>query len=205
MLVLLALVVVVGGPVLAQTVEAAAPWLTVYDEAGRPKWEVKMDRLLRTRDGWEGERVEVQLFLEGAPVVRLRASGIKADRYGREWALTGDVVGEGEGFTFACGGARWAGGLVLTDLRAEGRGLALSAVEAQWWLGERVELREATVTFQGWTVKFPRGRYALGQEILEAQGVTVRGHGVKLIGEGLTAWPGAGRIVVKGAHLVRGA
>jgi len=210
MLIFLALLLIVTGPAIGQSVEATAPWLTVYDEAGRPKWEVRMERLVRTQDGWEGEAVQVSLYHKGAPLLVLRAPQIRADRYGREWTLTtgepviGEpVVGEGEGFSFTCREARWAGGLVLASLTAEGRGLALSATEARWRLGEEVELWGAEVAFGGWRLRFATGRYDLVQDVLAAEAVTTTGHGVTLVGETLMAWPRDGRLRVTEAHLAQ--
>ncbi|MFH1609738.1 MAG: hypothetical protein ABID40_03825, partial [Candidatus Bipolaricaulota bacterium] len=197
----LALLVFFAMPTVGQSVEATAPWLTVYDEAGHPKWEVRMERLVRTQDGWEGEAVQVHLYHKGAPLVLLRAPQIRADRYGREWTLDGGVAGEGEGFSLQCEQARWSGGLVLVGLKAEGRGLALSATEARWRLGEAVELLDAGVTFGGWLLRFATGRYDLAQDVLTAEGVTATGHGVTLVGKTLTAWPRDGRLRVTEAHL----
>jgi len=199
-----------------QSVEAEAPWLTVYDDAGRPKWELRMERLLRTPEGWRGEAVQVFLYHEGAPLLVLRAPQIHADRFGREWTLTGGesvtgepltgqpVTGEGEGFAFACREARWSRGLVLTDLTAEGRDVSLSAAEARWWLGESVELFTAEVTVAGWRLRFATGRYDLVQDVLVTDAVTATGHGVTVVGTSLTAWPREGRLQITEAHLARG-
>ena len=204
-----AIAILFSVPASAQSVQAEAPWLTVYDEAGRLKWELRMEALARVGDGWEGQRVQVQLYHDGAPTVILRAPRIRADRYGREWALSTDdlaaepIVGEGEGFSFTCREARWQGGLVLGGLTAEGRGVALSAAEARWQLGEAVHLVDAEVTFAGWQLAFETGRYELGGDQLVADDVTATGHGVTLGGTALMAWPHEGRIEVREAHLVR--
>lgn len=207
----LLLILLLGlAPAFGQSVQAEAPWLTVYDEAGRTKWEVRMDRLVRTDDGWEGQGVQVHLYHEGAPHLVLRAPRIRADRYGREWTLFTDepgagelVVGEGEGFSFSCREAQWLGGLILRDLAAEGRGLALFAAEARWQLGQTVYLWETEVVFSGWQVGFASGRYALDLDQLIAGEVTVTGHGVQLVGTQLTAWPGEGRLRIEEAYLVQ--
>lgn len=206
---LLVLVAFLAVPTVAQAVRAEAPWLTVYDEAGRTKWEVRMEVLVRTAAGWEGRGVFVQLYYEGVPSLALRAPRIRADRYGREWSLFGDgetegpVGGDGEGFSFTCREARWAGGLVLVGLAAEGRGVTLRAAEARWRLGEVVDLVEATVVFAGWTVGFAAGRYRLADDELAAGAVTATGHGVTLVGTALTAWPKEGRLHLREARLVR--
>ncbi len=193
-----------------QSVRAEAPWLTVYDEAGRPKWEVRMERLVRTGDGWEGERVQVQLYHQGVPSLVLHAPRIRADRYGREWTLFTDeppaderVVGEGEGFSFTCQEARWAGGLVLVGLRAQGRGVSLSAGEARWQVGDVVYLSGAAAQFGGWVLSFEAGRYELRSDELVAGSVRATGHGVVLTGAKLRAWPERGRLEVAEANLVR--
>jgi lipopolysaccharide export system protein LptC len=46
----------------AQTTTLTAPWLLVYDPEGRPRWEIRMENLIRTKDGWEGEGVNITLF-----------------------------------------------------------------------------------------------------------------------------------------------
>jgi hypothetical protein len=193
-----------------QSVQADAPWLTVYDETGRPKWEVRMETLVRTTDGWEGKAVEVQLYHEGAPRLVLRAPRIRADRYGREWTLFTDepstdepIVGEGEGFSFTCQEARWAGGLWLVHLTAEGRGVALSSVEARWDVGDTVHLAGAEVGFGGWQLTFETGRYELQHDRLVAGEVSAVGHGVTLTGAALVAWPEQGKLHIEEAHLVR--
>lgn len=207
--VLLVLLLLSFYPAFGQSVQAEAPWLTVYDEAGRTKWELRMDTLVRTASGWEGQGVRVQLYYEGNPTVTLRAPRIRADRYGREWSLYGEpgtdapIAGDGEGLSFTCQEARWAGGLVLVGLMAEGRGVALSAAEARWQLGETVHLAEAEVEFAGWRLRFATGRYELGEDRLVAGAVTATGHGVTLQGTALTAWPRESKLQVRGAHLVR--
>lgn len=205
MLVLLLLVSAVAWSALGQNVEASAPWLTVYDEAGRPKWEVQMERLVRTSAGWTGTNVRVTLFLEGSPAVALQAETIAADRYGREWTLSGRVRGEGEGFAMECAQARWAGGLWLEDVEAWGRGVTLRAARVQWRMGQALELSQGSTSFSGWSVEFSSGRYVLAAEELVARDVTVRGHGIELVGQELQAWPRVGKIRVKGAKLVRSA
>lgn len=195
-------------PAFGQSVQATTPWLTVYDEAGRPKWEVRMEVLVRTPTGWEGEKVQVQLYREGAPHLVLRAPRLRADRYGREWTLEGDadggrVAGEGDGFSFTCHEARWSGGLTLLDLAAAGHGVTLSAAEARWLLGEMVELLGAQASFAGWTVTFASGQYDLVANRLVAGPVTATGHGLTLRGAALQAWPTRGEILLTEAILVR--
>jgi len=169
-----------------------------------------MERLVRTDDGWEGERVQVHLYHEGAPHLVLRAPRIRADRHGREWSLyTGEpstdelIVGEGEGFSFTCQQARWSGGLLLMGLTASGRGLSLSATEARWQLGDTVHLAGAEVEFGGWHLSFEAGRYDLSHDELVAGTVRATGHGVTLTGAALRAWPEQGRLHIEEAHLVR--
>lgn len=192
---------------LGQTVQAEAPWLTVYDDAGRPKWEVRLGKLVRTTTGWEGERAEVQLYHEGSPGVVLRAPLLRADRYGREWTLASageePVTGEGEGFTFRCREARWAGGLLLRGIVAEGRGVGLRADEARWRMGEALELAGAEVAFGGWTVRFARGTYDLPADRLQTGPAEAAGHGLVLTGSSLEAWPSERRLVLREVELVR--
>lgn len=209
-----ALTVLVTSVPVGQSVQAEAPWLTVYDEAGRTKWEVRMDVLVRTDSGWEGERVQVQLYDQGTPHLVLRAPRIRADRYGREWTLLTDepstvarssdpIVGEGEGFSFECREARWAGGLVLVGLAAEGRGVALTAAEARWQMGRAVQLTQAEVQFAGWRLEFESGTYELDGDRLVAGEVTVTGHGMTVVGTALVAWPRVGKLHVTEARVGR--
>ncbi len=204
---LVALLLVASLSGLGQTVQAEAPWLTVYDDAGRPKWEVRLRKLVRTASGWEGERAEVQLYHEGAPALVLRAPLLSADRYGREWTLASageePVTGEGEGFTFRCREARWAGGLLLRGLAAEGRGVRLGADEARWRMGESLELEGAEVEFAGWTVRFRQGTYDLLADELATGPAEAAGHGLLLQGSSLEAWPAERRLVLREVELVR--
>ncbi|MCX7751091.1 MAG: hypothetical protein N2320_06125 [Candidatus Bipolaricaulota bacterium] len=204
---LVVLLLLLAVPGAGQSVQAEAPWLTVYDPAGRPKWEVRLGRLVRTATGWEGERVEVQLYSDGAPAVLLRAPRLSADRYGREWTLGSTdaeaVTGEGEGFVFRCREARWSGGLLLRELAAEGRGVTLHAAEVRWAFGEALHLEGAEATFAGWTVRFERGTYEFPADRLTTGPVQATGHGLVLTGSSLQAWPGEGRLILREAELVR--
>jgi hypothetical protein len=187
----------------AQPVQVEAPWLTVYDVDGRPRWEVRMTYLARTDEGWEGEGVEVRLFHAGEVAVVIAAHAIRADRFGRAWTLVGDVTGEGEGISFTCDLAQWSGGLVLVGLRATREGMSLVAAEARWALDEGIDLVDVQATLDGWEVKFADGRYLFEGGLLLASRVFMVGHGVVLVGGSLSAWPGEGRLSVRGAYLVR--
>ena len=86
----------------SQEVELDAPWLTVYDPEGNPRWEVSLGRLYKTDSGWEGEGVEVRLYWEGELRFTLRADRLSADRLGRNWTLSGEVSGQAGELRISC-------------------------------------------------------------------------------------------------------
>jgi hypothetical protein len=199
---MLLLLVLLGAQALAQTTVLTAPWLVVYDPEGRPRWEIRMEKLVRTREGWEGEGVSVTLFLGGSPRIKLQAPRLSADPLGRRWSLTGGLVGEGEGFTFSAREANWADRLSLTAFSGEGEGLSLTAQEARWELSGPLELFSAEAQASGWILGFPYGKYQEG--LLVAQDVVASGHGLSIRADFLEFHVGSGRAKFRGVRVVRG-
>lgn len=186
----------------AQTLTLTAPWLVVYDPEGRPRWEIRLERLWRTREGWEGEDVLLTLFWAGEPKFRVRAPRIRAEALGRSWTLAGEIQGEGHGFSFSAAEASWNGRLVFKGFRAQGQGMALSAAEARWDLEGPLELFGAEGEGASWTLRFPYGRYAEG--LLVAQEAEAWGHGVRLRAELLEFWVEEGRLKFRRVRVARG-
>lgn len=186
----------------AQNLTVTAPWLVVYDAEGRPRWEIRLERLWRTKEGWEGERVTVTLFWAGEPSFKVQARTILAEALGRSWTLSGGVSGEGHGFSFAAEEASWEGRLRLRGFRAQGHGLSLVAREARWDLEGPLELFEAEGEGMGWSLRFPYGRFAEG--VLVAQEPEALGHGLHLRAELLELWVEEGRAKFRRAQVVRG-
>ncbi|MFN3346966.1 MAG: hypothetical protein ACK42E_04050, partial [Candidatus Bipolaricaulaceae bacterium] len=77
----------------AQQLTVSAPWLVVYDHEGRPRWEIRLERLWRTKEGWEGEAVSVTLFWAGEPSLKVQAQRMRAEALGRSWTLLGGLRG----------------------------------------------------------------------------------------------------------------
>lgn len=187
--------------VLAGQVELWAPWLSVYDSAGRPRWKIQVEHLVRGGEGWQGEGVEVYLFHEGAEEVRLLAGAIQADHQGHTWTLSDGVNGWVQNFRFSCERASWEEGLVLWSLSAQGEGLVVHAAQAHLQPGEALELSQARAEIGDWQVDFATGSYDPEMDLLTALEVRLRGHGLEGQGEALLAWPGEERLVIRGAEL----
>lgn len=185
---------------LAQTT-LTAPWLLVYDVEGRPRWEIHLEKLVRTQSGWEGEGVLVTLFFEGKPSFTLRAPRLSADPLGRRWTLHGELSGEGQGFTFTAQEARWAERLVLSEFSAKGEDLEVEAAEAYWELSGTLELFSAEVLARDWALRFPYGTYE--EDRLTAQTVEAVGHGLVVRAEYLELYLGEARVKFLGVKVVR--
>ncbi|MGB9758080.1 MAG: hypothetical protein ACPLRP_06305 [Candidatus Bipolaricaulaceae bacterium] len=196
------LLVLLSLTALAQTATLNAPWLLVYDPEGRPRWEIRMENLVRTKDGWEGENVHITLFFEGKPTIKVQAPRLSADPLGRRWSLSGTLSGEGQGFTFTAREAHWTDVLVLLGFSAEGENMEMSADEAHWELSGILELFSAEVKSLGWILRFPYGKYADG--LLVAQGVEGEGHDLKIRAEHLELYLAEGRAKFLGVQVVRG-
>jgi len=163
-----------------QEVEIHAPWLTVYDPQGRPRWEISLERLYKTESGWEGEGVEVRLYWEGELEFSLRAERLTADRLGRVWTITGDISGEAGGLALSCREAVWSDGLTLTELLLAGADLRLSTASAHWAQGEEVLLTEVVAESRGWEVTLATATYLLDSGILDGKEAVIRGHGYEI-------------------------
>lgn len=177
---MLVLLFLVGFFAFPQEVELHAPWLTVYDSEGRPRWEISLERLYKTGSGWEGEGVEVRLYWEGELQVSLRAERLAADRLGRVWTINGEISGEAGGLALACREAVWSDGLTLTELLLEGTDLRLSAASARWAQGEEVLLTEIVAESRGWEVTLTTAVYWLDSGLLEGEEAVIRGHGYEI-------------------------
>lgn len=186
---------------LAQTVTLNAPWLLVYDPEGRPRWEIRMESLVRTKNGWEGENVRVTLFFEGKPTIKVQAPRLSADPLGRRWSLSGTLSGEGQGFTFTAREAHWTDFLVLLGFSAEGENMKISADEVHWELSGTLELFSAEIKSLGWVLRFPYGKYA--EDLLVAQKVEGEGHALKIHADHLELYLAEGRAKFLGVQVVR--
>lgn len=185
----------------AQQLTVSAPWLVVYDAEGRPRWEIRLEKLWRTTEGWEGKAVSVTLFWAGEPSLKVQGQRIRAEALGRNWTIFGELAGEGHGFSFSAEEASWSGQLLLKSFRAQGQGLSLVAKEARWDLAGPLELFEAQGEGLAWALRFPYGRYSEG--VLVAQDVEAVGHGLHLRAEFLEFWVGEGRLRFRGVQIVR--
>jgi len=199
------LFLLIGLVAFSQEVELDAPWLTVYDPEGNPRWEVSLERLVKTDFGWEGEGVEVRLYWEGELRFTLRADRLTADRLGRNWTLSGEVSGQAGELRISCRQADWGKGLTLTELAAEGEGLSLSAAQASWEEGSEVFLTEVRVESHGWNLELATAVYRLDTGLLLGQGAEIAGHGYLIEAEELELHPEQGELLLKGARLVPGA
>jgi len=186
----------------AQSLTVTAPWLVVYDAEGRPRWEIRLEKLWRTKEGWEGEGVSVTLFWAGEPSFKVQAQAIRAEALGRSWTLSGEIAGEGYGFSFTAEEASWDGKLRLKHFQAQGHGLSLVAQEARWELEGPLELFAAEGEGMGWSLRFPYGRFAEG--VLVAQEPEAVGHGLRLRAELLELWVDEGRLKFRRVQVVRG-
>lgn len=184
----------------AQDLTLTAPWLVVYDPEGRPRWEIRVEKLWRTEEGWEGEDVSVILFQEGKPSIKAEAKRIRAESLGRSWTLSEGLEGEGQGFAFSAEMATWDGRLVLKNFRAQGEGLYLEAEEARWDLEGTLELFIAQGEGAGWKLLFNYGRYSNG--LLVAQDVEASGHGLRVRAKLLEFWVEEERLKFREVQIV---
>lgn len=187
---------------LAQEVELTAPWLTVYEPDGEPRWEISLRRLEKTDLGWRGEEAQVRLYREGELEFTVTAREITADRLGHTWTLAGEVRGEAEGLSFTCRRAIWEQGLRLEGVEAEGEGFSLVAEEAHWNQGEEIMFSEALIRSRGWELEFPRGAYSLPTGALTGEEVRLVGHGYLIEAQRFTLFPQEERLELEGARIV---
>ncbi|MGC9530015.1 MAG: hypothetical protein ACP5G2_05275 [Candidatus Bipolaricaulaceae bacterium] len=185
-----------------QQVQLEAPWLTVYDASGQPRWEVQLEELHRTDSGWEGREVRVRLFTAGQERVSLQAPEITADRLGRTWTLAGPVSGWAGELAVTCSRARWADGLHLAEVTACGDDFSLTAAAARWDGGDVVELEQVTAELGGWQVELAGGQVDLQGQRLDGVRVRLAGHGLEVEADSIAAWPAQERVVLKEARLV---
>jgi len=187
---------------LGQEVEIQAPWLTVYDATGRPRWEVTLERLAKTEEGWEGEEVEVRLYWEGERKFLLFAPRIQADKLGRNWTLSGDITGKAADLELFCSSATWGGSLRLTGLSAQGEELSLVADSAAWSGGNNVSLLGVRAQTKGWEVELEEADYKLDTGVLSGRSARLVGHGFEIEAEEIRIFVQEDRVELKGAHVL---
>lgn len=186
----------------SQQVEIHAPWLTVYDTEGRPRWEVTLEKLSRTDSGWEGEGVKVRLYWEGELRFELEASRLTADGMGRTWTLTGDISGQAGGLVLACEKVSWCDGLSAEGLVAQGDDLVLEAAQASWKEGDQVILTEVHARSGGWEVRLPQATYFLDSGVLSGEEADLVGHGYEIHARLLRFFTKEGRLELEEARVV---
>jgi len=184
-----------------QATRVDAPWLTVYDPAGQPRWEVQLEQLTRTAQGWQGEHATIHLYHEGLHQATARAAALQADPSGRAWEMSEGIEVDWAEFELSCKRGRWNDELVLWDITATAEGLVVGSEQARWRPGGPVELLGGTFDMRGWTATFDAGQYSLPEGTLSAQEVHVSGHGMDLWGATLAARPQDGTITLQNARL----
>jgi len=195
------LLILLGFTAVAQTTTLTAPWLLVYDQEGRPRWEIRMEKLVRTKEGWEGEGAAITLYYQGQPTIRVQAPRLSADPLGRRWSLPEGLSGEGQGFTFTAKEARWEERLVLVDFSAQGKGMEIVAEEARWELSGVLEFFAAKVSASGWSLTFSYGKYV--EDVLTAQKVEAEGYELSIAADFLELYPSEGRAKFSGVKVAR--
>ncbi len=184
-----------------QSARLDAPWLTVYDAAGRPWWEVELEELTRDEEGWRGRNAHITLYHEGNPEARLQAGELVTDPLGREWSLEEGVEGVWGILKIEAERARWQGDLTLWEVAARAEEITLRATQAHWSPGGPVELIEVLVTVQGWELEFLAGSYRVADELLYAEDVDLRGHGLKVTAGELRVSARGGEVTITDAQL----
>ncbi len=178
-----------------------APWLTVYDAAGRPRWEVKLEALTRDADGWQGRDAHITMYHEGQPQARLLAAELVTDPLGREWDMPQGVEGEWGVLNMRAARARWERSFTLWEVEAWAEDIGLRAAEARWTPGSSVEFSDVQVSVQGWELEFPAGSYHLEEDVLQATDVDLRGHGLKAAAGELRVSARGGEVTLTDAEL----
>ncbi len=171
---------------LAERVEVERPWLSAYDAEGNLVWELRAAAIRGTGEGWVAEEVVAYLYGGGALLVTAHIPEVTADPGGLEWRAAGGVTGEGEGFSFTAGDARWAQGkLTLTEVRFTSGKLELRATRASWEPGGVWRLLGVEASFGEWELEFAEGIYDQTLRTLEIpRGLTARGWGWEVVADG---------------------
>ncbi len=198
---MLILLILVSAVAWAQTAVLTAPWLVVYDPEGRPRWEIRLEKLVRTKEAWTGENASVTLFFQGEPTLRVRAPRISADSLGLRWTLSDGLSGDGQGFTFTAREAYWDGRLILRGFSSQGKNMELKAEEARWELTGTLELFSAEVRVSVWTLRFSYGKYE--EPLLTAQEVEAVHQDLLVQAEYFEFYLGENRAKFVGAKVVR--
>ncbi len=171
----------VGPMIVGQGARLEAPWLTVYDEAGRARWEVQLDSMERENRGWIGHGAHITLYHEGSPQAQMRAGVLRTDATGWEWTLDDGVEAAWGILEMRAEHAHWRDTLSMTSIEAEADQVSLTAAKAGWIPGGTVELRQVVMTVQGWQIEFPAGGYTMDDELLVAEDAVLRGHGLEVV------------------------
>ncbi len=191
----------VGFLALAQGLELRAPWLVVYDQEGRPRWEISLSRLAKTDSGWEGEEAEVRLYWQGELEFRISAERLTADRLGRVWHLLGDIHGSAEDPLISCREAAGEGGLTLKGLAVSGGDISLTAEEAHWSQGKAVLLSGVAAQSGGWRVELAQATYHLDSGLLQGQEARIEGYGYRIEADAMEFRTREGVLKLRGARL----
>ncbi|MFO8033684.1 MAG: hypothetical protein R6U88_00805 [Candidatus Bipolaricaulota bacterium] len=199
-----AICVLLSVPLLAfgQGAHLDAPWLTVYDVAGRPRWEVELEELTRDDEGWHGQDAHITLYHEGEPQAVLLASQLVTDALGREWNLREGVEGVWGILKVQAERAHWDGDLTMWEVDAQAEDMTLTAAQAHWSPGAPLELSEVWAVVQGWELSFATGNYEVEAEVLFAQDVDLRGHGLEIGAVELRVSARGGEVTLTDAQLV---
>jgi len=179
--VLLGLSLAAGG----QDARMDAPWLTVYDPAGRPRWEVQLGTLSRDADGWHGSDARILLYYEGEAELELWVGKLLADPLGREWELKEGVEGAWGELKLQAERAHWDGRLTLWEVGAHAQQMSMVAAQAEWSPGGVVELSQGHVEVGGWKMSFGSGEFDAYEEMLTATDIEMSGHGLRIVAGGI--------------------
>ncbi len=192
---------VMGPMVFGQGARLEAPWLTVYDEAGRARWEVQLDNMERDNRGWIGYGARITLYHEGEPQARMRAGELRTDATGWEWSLDDGVEGTWGILHVRAEQAHWRDTLSMTSIEAEADQVSLTAAKAGWTPGGSVQLRHVVMAVQGWQVEFPAGAYDMDDEVLVAQEAVLHGHGLEVVAGELRVSARGGEVTLADVQL----
>ncbi len=173
--------------VVGQAARVDAPWLTVYDSAGQPRWEIQLEHLARTEQGWRGEDATIRLYHQGVEQATATTGLLHTGPLGRTWELSEGLEVVWEGFVIVCERGRWDDELVLWDVTATAEGLIVRCEEGRWRPGRPVELGRGEFETDGWAGTFAAGSYSITEGILTARDVRLSGHGMDMLGEEISA------------------
>lgn len=191
----------VGPLIVGQGARLEAPWLTVYDEAGRPRWEVQLDSMERHNRGWIGHGARITLYHEGEPQALLHAGELRTDATGWDWSLDDGVEGVWGILSVRAERAQWRDTLSMTSIEAEADQVTLTAAKAGWAPGGTVELRQVVMAVQGWQIEFAVGSYATDDAMLVAEDAVLLGHGLEVVAGELRVSAQGGEVTLADVQL----